>query len=81
MICILNLESLVLPNLNTSVPSSQEIGSERLCDLHGRIVKSPEILFSSPPSPLSFSLPGAFLECKAYLHKEKAKAVQSGWFS
>lgn len=51
---ILNLESLMAPNLNTTVPSSQEIGSERLCDLHGRIMKSPEVLFSSQPSPLSF---------------------------
>lgn len=55
MVCILNHESLMPPNLNTTVPSSQEIGSDRLCDLHGKIIKSPKVLFSSQTSPLNFS--------------------------
>lgn len=78
MISILNLESLMPPNLNITVPSSQEIGSERLCHLHGRIIKSPEVLFSSQPSPLSFSFAWCFPSVQNNLYRKKANV---GWFS
>lgn len=61
MIHILNLKSLMLPGLNTTVPSSQKVsfwswetGSERLFDPHGSEVQSFQVPFSSQPSPQSF---------------------------